>query len=275
MSKKESIKLNWSNPKLVNMANMLHYSEGRLDKGKLIKEGTKTLFYQLKKGGYIMQAENSKDIFKATDKLKRQYKEQINSKATWGGCGSSVHAQGMTQAVSLLPKAVIEEHRIKTEETLKEEFRAFKQTETYQERMAHEKQVYETLENKALEGLSHRQFTEGQYELQIENIRFLQNVIANERGLSVPDMEVTFTKEELGVFIGNLSERLDQAANLREYTYFKNAVQTLKAIEITAEREVAIGIEVITKTYGEFEIQAKMNYATICNKVVILLPNQE
>lgn len=107
MAKKQIVELNWNNKSLVNAVHYLHYCEGRLSKEELIKQGTKTLFYQLKKGGYIKEVENSKEMIKATDKLKCQYAIHANPSATWGGPVSNIHSKGMAQAVSLLPERTL------------------------------------------------------------------------------------------------------------------------------------------------------------------------
>lgn len=275
MSKKETIKLNWNNEKLERVGNYLHYSEGRLSKVDLIKQGTKTLFYQLKKGGYIREVENSKNMFKATEKFKRQYKSNINVNAQWGGAGSSIHAAGMTRIVKLLPERVVGEHSIKTEESLKEELRAFKKTEAFKDQIAIEKANYEFFRDKAMYDYEEKNISRAEYELRMERAKFLENVLMNDKGISVPDMEATLHKEE----VTELRERLEEMAGLsesyKEQGCWLRAAHTLKMIEQTSESTVSIGIEVITKSYSDVEIQAKMNYATICDKIIILVPATE
>ncbi len=273
MSKSEKMKLNWNNQTLVNVGNYLHYSEGRLDKEELIKQGTKTLFYQLKKSGYIKEVENSRNMFKATEKFKRQYRSNVNSGATWGGAGSSNHASGMAQIVKLLPERVVRDHSIKTEEALKEELRDFKETEIFKNRVEEQKDNYTFFRDKAARDYDEKIISRAEYELKLERARFLENVLADDKGVSVVDMETVLHKEEVAVLREKLEEMSQLANSEREKGYWIRAVNVLKLVESTVDvTTISIGIEVVTSNYSDADIQAKMNYATLCDKIIILVP---
>ena len=271
MAKTKNILLNWNNKTLERLANHLHYSEGRMSKENIISTGTKTLFYQLKKGGYIEEVSHSKGVFKVTDKFKRQYNTHIHPEARWGGSGSNYHAEGMNQIIKMLPTQVVEEHRIQTEEMLKEQFKIERTTKEYNERLAGLKESYSLQREELVQAFQKGEISKGEYVLQEERITFQESVLKSEKPVSVADLSVQLHKEELEVFREALLSRVQEDAHNQRI--WENAANQLQHIEYTTQEQVEVCIEVITDQYSSTHIQTKLNYQMLCQKLVILVPS--
>lgn len=253
------------------LANHLHYSEGRMSKENMIVTGTKTLFYQLKKGGYIEEVGHSKEVFKVTDKFKRQYNTHIHSDARWGGSGSSYHAEGMNQVIRLLPAQVVEEHRIQTEEMLKDSFKIERITKEYNERLEELKESYRLQREELVKAFQKGELSKGECILQEEKINFQEKVLGSEKAVSVADLSVQLDKEEVEAFREALLSRAHE--DNHNQRIWESAAAQLQHIEYTTQEQVEICIEVITDQYSSAHIQTKVNYQTLCQKIVILVPS--
>ena len=271
MAKAKNISLNWKNKTLERLANSLHYSEGRMSKENIIAIGTKTLFYQLKKGGYIKEVSNSKGVFKVTDKFKRQYNTHIHPETRWGGSGSNYHAEGMHQVIKMLPTQVVEEHRIQTEEMLKEQFKRERITKDYNERLVGLKESYSLQREELVQAFQKGEISRGEYVLQEESIHFQESVLESENPVSVADLSVQLHKEEIEVFRETLLSRAQE--DIANQRIWENAAAQLQHIEYTTQEQVEVCIEVITEQYSSAHIQTKLNYQTLCQKLVILVPS--
>ena len=271
MAKTKSVPLNWNNKTLGKLANHLHYSEGRMSKENIIATGTKTLFYQLKKGGYIEEVNHSKGVFRVTDQFKRQYNIHIHPEARWGSSGSTYHAEGMNQIIRMLPTQVVEEHRIQTEEMLKEHFKIERVTKEYNERLELLKERYRLQREELAQGLQKGELSKGEYILKEEKINFQEKVLESDNAVSVADLSVQMCREEVQAFREALLSRAQE--DVHHQRAWESAAAQLQHIEYTTQEQVEVCIEVTTDQYSSTHIQTKLNYQTLCQKLVILVPS--
>lgn len=100
--------------------------------------------------------------------------------------------------------------------------------------------------------------------------------IINEK-VSVPDLQVNMTREQLNEFKENLISYTNDMSNLsnRDIEHCRNSILRIEQVLETSEDTVInISIEVITNNYGEEEIREHLNYERVVNTVVLLIPTR-
>lgn len=93
----------------------------------------------------------------------------------------------------------------------------------------------------------------------------------SENPVSVADLSVQLHKEEIEVFRETLLGRAQE--DIANQRIWENAATQLQHIEYTTQEQVEVCIEVITEQYSSAHIQTKLNYQTLCQKLVILVPS--
>lgn len=283
--KQASVKLNWNNKTLEKVARYFLYSEGRLSKDQIIEIGNQTLFHKLKSGGYIEEVKNTdKGVFKTTEKLRNQYKTNIDAKARFSGSGSTEHSKGVYNIVKILPHSIIMDGKIQTEEDLKDEFKKLKKKKEFKASVASYREKLNTdkinLIDKYKKELQNtpknrQALLKAHYIKEIEKIDYRLKVLDDKkRGVSHSDFRVIATKEQAEEILRNLQEERDRFEDIYYINQFDKAIDKLQNIIIKAEptQEIRINFEVITKNYEARDIIAKENYEVITGQEMIFLP---
>ena len=283
--KQSKVKLNWNNKTLEKVARYLLYSEGRLSKDQIIEIGNQTLFYRLKSGGYIEEVKNTdKGIFKTTDKLRSQYKTNIDANARWSGSGSTEHSKGVYNVINLLPENIIMEGKIQTEEFLKDEFKMFKRQEeyktnlqNYKNKLNSDKMELVAKYNKDLKEtpIDRQALLKASYDKKIEQIDYRLKVLNdNNRGISNPDFRVIASRDQTKEILENLRNERDNIDNANKIDRFNIAINKIENIisRVGATQEIQLNFEVITENYEARDIIAKENYEVITGQEMIYIP---
>ncbi|MDU5082840.1 hypothetical protein [uncultured Tissierella sp.] len=283
--KQASVKLNWNNKTLEKVARYFLYSEGRLSKDQIIEIGNQTLFHKLKSGGYIEEVKNTdKGVFKTTEKLRNQYKVNVDSNARFSGSGSTEHSKGVYNIVKLLPQNIIMQGKIQTEEDLKDEFKKLKKKKefktnvtSYREKLNSDKINLIAKYKKELQGTpkSRQALLKAHYTKEIEKIDYRLKVLGDtKRGISHSDFRVIATREEAEELLINLQLERDKFEDSYYIARFDRAIDKLQNIISGAEptQEIQINFEIITKNYEARDIIAKENYEVVTGEEMIFLP---
>lgn len=283
--KQANVKLNWKNKTLEKVARYFLYSEGRLSKDQIIEIGNQTLYQKLKAGGYIEEVKNTdKGIFKTTDKLRSQYKVNIDSNARFSGSGSTEHSKGVYNVINLLPNNIIMEGKIQTEEYLKDEFKMLKREEefktnlqSYKDKLHNDKIELTTKYHKDLENTQEdkKALLKAEYLKEVEQIDYKLKILNDKnRGISNPDFRVIALRDQTEEILRNLRNERDTLDSNYRINQFNEAIAKIETIiSKTETREISLNFEVITKNYEARDIIAKENYEIITGQEIIYIPS--
>ncbi|WP_353096108.1 hypothetical protein [Tissierella praeacuta] len=283
--KQASVKLNWNNKTLEKVARYFLYSEGRLSKDQIIEIGNQTLFHKLKSGGYIEEVKNTdKGVFKTTEKLRNQYKVNIDGNTRFSGSGSTEHSKGVYNVVKLLPVDIIMKGNIQTEEDLKDEFKKLKKKKefkasitSYREKLNSNKINLTTNYKKELQNTpkDRQALLKAHYTKEIEKVDYILKVLDDKkRGVSHSDFRVIATKDQAEEILKNLQSERDRHEDNYYINQFDKAIDKLQNIISRTEptQEIKINFEVVTKNYEARDIIAKENYEVIAGQEMIFIP---
>ncbi|WFA09589.1 hypothetical protein [Tissierella sp. Yu-01] len=283
--KQSKVKLNWNNKTLEKVARYFLYSEGRLSKDQIIEIGNQTLFHKLKSGGYIEEVKNTdKGVFKTTEKLRNQYKTNIDAKVRFSGSGSTEHSKGVYNMVKILPQSIIMDGKLQTEEDLKEEFKKLKKKKefkasvtSYREKLNTDKLNFMANYKKELQNTpkNRQALLKAHYTKEIEKIDYRLKVLDDKkRGISHSDFRVIATKDQAEEILKNLQEERDRFEDAYYINQFDKAIDKLQTIIGRAEptQEIRINFEIVTKNYEARDIIAKENYGIITGQEMIYIP---
>lgn len=277
--KKKTERLNLNNPKQVSLIHSFAIAEGRLSKEQIFKEANKEIFYRMKNNGFIKETVKGSGIYKATGKL------QSLTKKTEGiefsvGC-SSKHSAKITKAVSYLPQAVITEGRFESGQVLKQEMSAYKQTESYHNKIEHIQkmvlQEHEQIENYYQNRIIHAKSNTERYQAGIDykadvaENRMKQEIAFSENPLYVPDFKVSLQREEVEELLHNIKSSMDGLDNGKEYNFLEQNVGKLETILWTGQENVELYFEVVTDSYGKRELEMHRNYEQVMEREVLYI----
>jgi len=284
-AKNSSNKLNWKNDKLTAIGRNFQFSDGRLTKEDILQISNQTLFTKLKSGGYIKEVENgSGDSFKTTDKFRKEYKLNVDSKESWKGSGGSTHTQGMAKMAKLVPREVITAGNFKTGETLKNEFdslknrQAFKQEankmrEDKRQEIIQREQLYKSQLDSAVSD-KQKLYYEGKYKVDSQKLQKELKVLNSKNAFSVPDTKITLTRDQAEEMLDNLRNSFDQY-HQRNHEMIQEAVHKLEqTIEQTQGQSIEISIEVCTENYSFEDKCSHNNYEQATNSPTLYLPSK-
>lgn len=283
--KQASVKLNWNNKTLEKVARYFLYSEGRLSKDQIIEIGNQTLFHKLKSGGYIEEVKNTdKGVFKTTEKLRNQYKVNVDSNARFSGSGSTEHSKGVYNVIKLLPQNIIMQGKIQTEEDLKDEFKKLKKKKefkanitNYREKLntdkfnlmaKYKKELQDTRKNR-------QALLKAHYSKEIEKIDYILKVLDDKkRGISHSDFRVMTNKDQAEEILKNLQLERDRFEDNYYINQFDKAIDKLQNIISRAEptQEIKLNFEIVTKNYEARDLLAKENYEIITGQEMVYIP---
>lgn len=282
--KQAGVKLNWSNPTLEKVARFFLYSEGRLTKDQIIEIGNQTLFQKLKSGGFIEEVKNTdKGIFKTTEKLKNQYKSNVDANAKFTGSGSSNHSRGVFNIIKMLPGDIVMKGNIRTEEFLKDEFKLLKKRKQFKENQANYRDklnkertnlIAQYKKEKISTPANKQAILKAQYSKEIEKIDYRLKIFNDKKGISPADFRVIATKDQAEEILKNLQDQRDRFDKAYYINQFDKAIDKLQSMISKAEptKTININFEVITDTYEAKDIIAKENYEITTGEEMIFIP---
>ncbi len=277
-SSNERYKVNFSNAKVRNVVSHLEICEGRLSKDTFMKASNKDVYYQMLHSGYIKQ---NGDMVVATTKL-RNHISNTNGTHISSSC-SIEHSKNVEGVLSFIPKSVISRRAYQTQSDLEIRYkRDFKNNASYGERLNELKAHYSS----KLEALhqSHSSFSPSSeaermkelvhFKKEEEHLLSRMEILENSPSL-VCDFSVRLSREEIDVFIDNLSSYRDELTNQNGISTYTLSIDTLTTLRDSMDsgnmEEVELCIEVLTNHYMQREIFRHQNYSYITNKPIIML----
>lgn len=283
--KQANVKLNWNNKTLEKVARYFLYSEGRLSKDQIIQIGNKTLFHKLKSGGFIEEVKNTdKGIFKTTEKLRNQYKVNVDSNAKFSGSGSTEHSKGVYNVIKMLPIDIVMKGNIQTEEFLKDEFKKIKNKKVFKTNLLNYKKKLNKDKNNLIDKYNKKlpstpkdkqALLKAHYSKETEKIDYTLKVLDdNKRGISHSDFRVNATKGQAEEILKSLQEQRDKFEESYYIERFNIAIDKLQNIILKSgiSEKIRLNFEIVTKSYEARDIIAKENYEIITGQEMIFLP---
>lgn len=272
-------KVNFSNPKTMQVIHYLQLAENRLSREEMMSIGNRDILYKLKNSGYIK--ETSKGSFQGTKKLRTEMAKRTGCQ--FGKGSSSQHAQKLLSVAKCIPKEIISGRDFKTGTELEKQFNQYKTTEEYKERteQARQEQIsrIESLNQYHANVQSSPSISERE-KLQ-ENINYLQSYSVLERNLSiieeerysVPDFSFTCSREQSLEFLNNLNKT---QSNTGSGTYslidHNGASANMKqTIEETATDTITWTIEIVTSNYGTEDLERHYLYDRVTSTHTIYI----
>lgn len=274
----ERYKVNFSNAKVRNVVSHLEICEGRLSKDTFMKASNKDVYYQMLHSGYIKQ---NGDMVVATTKL-RNHIANTNGTHISSSC-SIEHSRNVEGVLSFLPKSVLSRRAYQTQSDLEIRYkRDFKNNASYKERLNELKTNYSS----KLQALhqSHSSFSPSSevermkelvhFKKEEEHLLSRMEILESSPSL-VCDFSVRLSREEMDIFIDNLSSHRDELTNQNEISTYTLSIDTLTTLRDSMDsgnmEEVELCLEVLTNHYMQREIFRHENYAYITNKPLIML----
>jgi len=277
-SKGERYKVNFSNAKVRNVISHLEICEGRLSKDTFMKASNKDVYYQMLHSGYIKQNGN---MVIATTKL-RNHISSTNGTHISSSC-SIEHSRNVEGVLSFLPKSVLSRRAYQTQSDLEIRYkRDFKNDASYRERLNELKSHYSSkLESLQQAHSSYSPSSDAErmkelvhFKKEKEHLQSRMEILETSPSL-VCDFSVRLTRDEIDVFIDNLSSHREELTNQNEISHYTQSIDTLSTLRDSMDsshmEEVEIGIEILTNHYMQREIFKHQNYAYITNKPLIML----
>ena len=285
MSKKSSsYKLNFKNSTVHILINAFRLSENRLSSTDILNFENKTLFYQLKKNGYLKETHKGSGIYRTTSKLRKEVSKYETTKNPFGNSCSYNHSKAITKNLSFLPKEILSDSSlIKSGEKLTIEYNKIKSTLQFHKK--HQKLLTETklailhcqeIEKNLLSTSSTYQqdFIKNRQEL--ETYKKSLSILKGKKPASTPDYSVKLTKSQAEQVVIKYQDYLNSLGNSRqdktERFLYENSILTMKEIITQATTEtVEFTFEVITTHYDSLDIERHQNYTRLTGTPIIFV----
>lgn len=253
-------RFNQRNPTEINLFRTLAYGEGIISREQFLSIANRTILSRYRTEGYLKQASNAaKGVFQITDKFKKAYLHQIDPSHKFSGSGSVQHSTALNQTIAALPAGV----KLTGGKEIQADFDRFKATKEYQK-------VIAELRQQARADLAERRQavtdtgTAQALRAYDDARRLYLQTLDEKKCCSTPDLQATFTHDQLEAFISTLSMTQDKTR--------EQAIERLQSLlASTTAQELTVCIEIITGSYGSLEIQAKETYSAVTQTEIIYI----
>lgn len=259
----------WTDKNLKQFSNKLIFSDNIMTSKEIMAETNRNYLYSLKEHGYLKQVPKTpKGTFKASRKLIREFKKNVDADKKWKSTGSLKHSNGFKVTYKLMGEQVVTEGRFDTSKDNEERVKALKKTPEFREKAnkfieAKRKELQEAIA-KSTDPISIDKLT-----------RELNKITeAGYKGFSAPDTRVYLERQEAEKFVEEM-KRHAKTCNWKTKEKWMVASKKLEqVISRTTSQQIRISIEVITSAYSHEQIFSHQAYEEVTEETTLYVPTQ-